>query len=210
MSLDLTKSLELYLVSDHTLTEEKLLEKVEAAVKGGVTVVQLREKELAGRAFFEKAIRLKQVLDQYHVPLIINDRVDIALACGAAGVHVGRDDLPVAQVRKLIPAYMILGASARTMEEALEAQAAGADYIGAGSVFRTTTKSDAKLIKLTRFKQIVEKLTIPVVAIGGITTDNVMELSGTGAAGVAVVSGILGHENPSEKAADFRKKLRQF
>lgn len=201
---------ELYFVTEESVPVEQLLYIVEEAVKGGVTIVQLREKNSTGKTFYEKAFRLKELLQKYNVPLIINDRVDVALAVNADGVHVGQDDLPLTIVRKIVPSSMIVGVSVSTVEEAKEAQQNGADYIGIGSVFPTNTKQDAKLLPEGMLEEIVKKVKIPTVAIGGIKIDNLSKIVGTGVDGIAVVSGIMRAENPQEQATAFLKKWRDL
>ena len=169
MNLDLT----LYFVTEESVPLDTLLTIVERAVEGGVTAVQLREKKSEGITFFEKAKRLKALLDRYDVPLIINDRVDVALAVGAAGVHVGQSDLPLHAIKKIVPESMIVGISASTVEEAKLAEAAGASYLGVGAVFPTSTKNDATVLPAGMLQTIKESVSIPIVGIGGITLDNV-------------------------------------
>ncbi|CAM3997725.1 thiamine phosphate synthase [Lederbergia lenta] len=197
----------LNLVTEESVPLEKLLPIIEEAVKGGVTIVQLREKRSTGKCFYEKAKSVKALLDRYDVPLIINDRVDIALAVGAAGVHVGQDDLPLVAIRKMLPSSMIVGISTSTMEEAKEAEKNGASYIGVGSVFTTKSKADASLLPKGDLEKIAEAVSIPVVAIGGIGLDNMKLLPNNKIAGVAVVSAIMKSKNPYDAAVAFRKYL---
>lgn len=200
-------SYKMYLVTDlFEGTEEELLTKVEKALEGGVTLVQLREKEADGKEFYERALRLKKLLDRFRVPLIINDRVDVALAVGAFGVHVGQDDLPLKVVRSLV-GDMIVGVSVRTVQEAKKAVEDGADYIGVGAVFPTSTKLDAKGITKEELTEITESVRIPAVAIGGITAGNIEELNGTGIRGAAVVSAILKSQDPKKAAEELNEKL---
>ncbi|MED3726210.1 thiamine phosphate synthase [Priestia filamentosa] len=200
-------SYKMYLVTDlFGGTEEELLAKVEKALEGGVTLVQLREKEADGKEFYERALRLKKLLDRFHVPLIINDRVDIALAVGAFGVHVGQDDLPLKVVRSLV-GDMIVGVSVRTVQEAKKAVEDGADYIGVGAVFPTSTKLDAKGITKEELTEITGSVRIPAVAIGGITAGNIEKLNGTGIKGAAVVSAILKNQDPKKAAEELNEKL---
>ncbi|KAB2492596.1 thiamine phosphate synthase [Priestia endophytica] len=200
-------SYKMYLVTDlFGGTEEELLGKVEKALEGGVTLVQLREKEADGKEFYERSLRLKKLLDRFHVPLIINDRVDVALAVGASGVHVGQDDLPLKVVRSLV-GDMIVGVSVRTVQEAQKAVEDGADYIGVGSVFPTSTKLDAKGITKEELIEITESVRIPAVAIGGITAENIEKLNGTGIRGAAVVSAILKSQDPKKAAEELNEKL---
>ena len=207
----MTKNLDLslYLVTDSTYhTEESLLYTVEEACKGGVTLVQLREKNTGGRDYLEKACKIKKITDRYQVPLIIDDRADVAMACGAAGVHVGASDLPVAEVRRLLGPDKIVGATAKTVEAAKKAYEDGADYLGVGAVFHTDSKADAADISHETLKAITEAVDIPVIAIGGISKENVSELSGTGICGIAVISAIFA-EKDIKNATKKLKKLTE-
>lgn len=182
-----------YAVTDRAWTGEKTLEEqLREALEAGVTLVQLREKDLEEGAFLEEAKQIKELTDAYGVPLIINDRVDIALACGAAGVHVGQEDLDAGTVRELLGPDQILGVTAKTVEQAERAEQAGADYLGSGAVFGSSTKKNAKPMTIEQLRQITSAVSIPVVAIGGIHAENIDQLAGTGIAGAAVVSGIFG------------------
>ena len=186
----------LYLCTDRQLmTTETIEESVELAIQGGVTVVQLREKECTSREFYEMAKAVKTITDAYEVPLIINDRIDIALAVGADGVHLGQKDIPVGVARDLLGADKIVGATANTVELAKEAWHAGADYLGAGDVFGTTTKSDTKHITLDDLKAIRDAIEIPVVAIGGVNDENIALLKPTGVDGAAVISAVVGQKD---------------
>ncbi|MDQ0176380.1 thiamine phosphate synthase [Bacillus chungangensis] len=201
----MTLDYRLYLVTEESLPIDVLLEKVEAAVKGGVTLVQLREKTSDGSIFLKKAVMLKQLLDRYEIPLIINDRIDVALAADAAGVHIGQNDLPLTAVRKIVPASMIIGVSTATVAEAKQAENDGADYVGIGAVFPTKSKADAKLLPAGMLERIMQSIQIPAVAIGGITLENIKELQGKGLAGAAIVSGLMRAEEPYQAAAAFRQ-----
>lgn len=190
----------LYAVTDRSwVGKQTLYEQVESALKGGVTCVQLREKELDQTAFLEEAVEMKKLCSKYGVPLIINDNVDVALKCGADGVHVGQSDMAEGNVRKAVGDKMIVGVSAQTVEQALAAQAAGADYLGVGAVFPTSTKSDAREVSRQTLKDICAAVDIPVTAIGGINKSNMAELSGTGIDGVALVSAIFAAQNIAEE-----------
>ena len=185
-------TMRLYAVTDRAwVGRQTLPEQVEAALKGGATCVQLREKELDGAAFLEEAKVLAALCRRYGVPLIINDNVEVALASGADGVHVGQDDLTVEQVRRLAGDRLIVGVSAHSVEQALAAQAGGADYLGVGAVFATATKSDAHVLPRETLAEICRAVDIPVVAIGGIGEDNLLQLAGTGVDGAALVSAIF-------------------
>ena len=196
-------NLSLYLVTDKSDDVEKFLNTIEEVIKGGVTVVQIREKTAETLDFYNLALKVKEITSKYEVPLIINDRVDVALAIDADGVHVGQSDMPCDVTRKLIGADKILGVSAATIEEAKKAQNDGADYIGTGAVFPTSTKDDAPKITKQDLKEIVESIEIPVVAIGGITKDNAPELIDTGIAGLSVVSAIMSSDNPKKSSEEL-------
>lgn len=186
----------LYAVTDsHWAKKQTLLEQVELALKGGVTCVQLREKNLDEADFLAEAIEMKALCEKYHVPLIINDNVDIAIKCKADGVHVGQKDMEAGKVRALVGERMMIGVSAKTVEQALAAQNAGADYLGVGAVFSTTTKLDAKELSHSVLKEICDTVNIPVVAIGGISKENIGQLSGTNVDGVALVSAIFSSDD---------------
>lgn len=182
----------LYAVTDRAWTgRQSLLEQVECALKGGATCVQLREKELDEAAFLEEAIQMKQLCARYGVPFIVNDNVEIAIQCGADGIHVGQTDMEAGHVRQMVGDKMMIGVSASTVEEALAAQAAGADYLGVGAMFSTSTKLDAHVLGYQTLKDICTAVRIPVTAIGGINEENMMRLSGSGVDGVALVSAIF-------------------
>ncbi len=186
----------LYAVTDRAWTgKQTLMEQVEDAIKGGVTCVQLREKELEDEAFLAEAIEMKEICSRYHVPFIINDDVEVAIKCGADGIHVGQKDMEAGNVRALVGKNMMIGVSVQTVEQALAAQNAGADYLGVGAVFTTTTKLDANAVSHKTLKEICETVSIPVVAIGGINKSNILKLSGTGVDGVALVSAIFAAED---------------
>lgn len=186
----------LYLVTDSSLMSTPTLEEaVTQAVSGGCTMIQLREKELSSREFYYKALSIKKITDRFNVPLIINDRVDIALACGANGVHLGQSDMPLSVARKIMGEDKIIGVTAPTQELALQAEKEGADYVGVGAIFGTTTKTDAKKNSIETLKQITSILNIPVVAIGGINHHNVSQLKNSGISGIAVVSSIIASDN---------------
>lgn len=201
-NLDMT----LYLVSDSTYhTEETFLHTIEEACKGGITLLQLREKNIGGREYLQKALKVKAITDRYDIPLIIDDRVDVALACDAAGVHVGNSDLPVSVARKLMGPDKIVGATAKTVEAALKAYEEGADYLGVGAIYPTTTKVITILTEVTTLQNICEAVPIPVVAIGGLNSTNIDILKGTWIDGIAVVSAIMKSEKP-QKTTDILKK----
>ena len=190
--------LSLYLVTDNSENEEKFLKTIQDAILGGVSVVQIREKTAETLEFYNLALKVKEITAIYNVPLIINDRVDVALAIDADGVHVGQSDMPCDITRKLIGENKILGVSAATIEEAKKAEKDGADYIGTGAIFPTATKDDAPSVTKKDLTDIANSINIPVVAIGGITIENAKELKDTGIAGLSVVSAIMGAENPKK------------
>lgn len=204
-----SEMMRLYAVTDRTWTKEQtLLQQVEAAIRGGVTCVQLREKELEEARFLQEAVEMQKLCKRYQIPLIINDRVDIAKKCKASGVHLGQKDMEAGKAREVLGSEMILGVSARTVEQAIAAERAGADYLGVGAVFATSTKSDAKEISHGTLKAICESVRIPVVAIGGIGKQNLKQLSGTGIAGVALVSAIFGAEDIERECSGLLKTVR--
>ena len=195
------KNYELYLVTDSFLCRKySLFYVVEEAIQGGVTVVQLREKTADIRTFYQQACQVKEVTDAYHIPLIINDRLDIMQAVDAAGVHLGQSDMPLSVARKIIGEEKIIGISASTEEEAQKAAEEGADYLGVGAIFSTDTKKDATVISLHTLQQIKANIEIPIVAIGGIHQDTLLKLKGINVDGIAVVSDIMTADKPKEAA----------
>lgn len=201
----------LYAVTDRSWTGEKsLYEQVEDALKGGVTMIQLREKNLEEKEFLKEALTIRELTRRYGVPLIINDNLSVALACDADGIHIGQSDMDAETVRKLIGPNRILGVTAKTAEQADHAGKQGADYLGAGAVFGSNTKTDAKSMDLDTLKSVCEAVNIPVVAIGGISGDNITRLQGTGIAGVAVVSAIFAASDIREAAQDLLKKSKKI
>ena len=182
------------------------IEKIEEALKAGVSIVQLREKNISSKQYFEAAKRMKELTRTYNVPLIINDRVDIALAVGADGVHLGQSDLPIDAVRTLVGDNFIIGATAKTLEDALLAEQRGANYIGSGAWFSTSTKLDATPLDLEVYRQIRSQLTIPTVAIGGVTRENCQVPFSYGADGVAMAKGLLEECYIEEAIAEIKYK----
>lgn len=200
----------LYVITDRKIQKRRNLEVVEEAIAGGASVIQLREKDLSTREFLEEALLLRECTRRHGVLFIVNDRVDIALASGADGVHLGPEDMPLSYARRIAPC-LIIGYSCDTKEEAQKAERLGADYLGVGTVFPTTTKRDAgPPIGLERLREIKSSVRIPVVAIGGITLDNVEDVLATGVDGVAVVSAIVGAPSVREAASLFREKIDRF
>lgn len=198
------ETMRLYAVTDRAwVGRQTLAEQVEAALKGGATCVQLREKELDEENFLKEALELKKLCAQYKVPFIVNDNVEIALKSGADGVHVGQEDMEASNVRAMVGEHCIIGVTAKTVEQALAAEKAGADYLGVGAVFSSPTKTNAKGITHQMLKDICAAVSIPVVAIGGITKENMLELTGLGADGVALVSAIFGVEDIEQECRDL-------
>ena len=196
----------LYAVTNSKLvSEQPLIEQIESALKGGITCLQLREKELDEESFLAEAIEVKKLCEKYHVPLIINDNVNVAIKSGADGVHVGQSDMEVSEVRKLVGDNMIIGVSAHTTQEAKLAEVSGADYLGVGAIYQTTTKQDATYVSLDELKKICKSVRIPVVAIGGMDRNTISKLSGTGVDGVAMVSAIFAADDIEQEC---RKLLR--
>lgn len=202
------ESLKLYLVTNRYQDSlECFLEKVETACRSGVTIIQLREKNLTTNQYYQLAKQVKEITDAYQVPLIIDDRLDVCLAVDAAGLHIGDDELPVSVARKVLGPEKILGVTAKTVKRALEAETAGADYLGTGAIFPTTTKENAPITLISTLKTICQTVAIPVVAIGGLTSENIDQLIGTGIAGVAVVRDLMQAEDIEAKAQAFLTKL---
>ncbi|CAH0232478.1 thiamine phosphate synthase [Peribacillus simplex] len=202
--------LSLYLVTEESIALEELTKIIAESVSGGVSIVQLREKNNSSLSFYKKASALKQLLNELSIPLIINDRVDIALAVAADGIHIGQDDLPLTVVKQMVPEDMIVGVSVSTLEEALEAERNGADYIGVGSVFPTKTKQDATLMAIGDLEEICRSVSIPAVAIGGITADNISTLADSGLYGTAVVSAIMNADSPKRASESLLKIIKHF
>ncbi|MCQ2100024.1 thiamine-phosphate pyrophosphorylase [Fibrobacter sp. UWH5] len=201
MKLDTT----LYFITDSsTVPAEKFLPSVEAACKGGATIIQLREKNKSTREYMELAASVHEITSRYNVPLIIDDRVDVALAIGAEGVHVGQTDMPVAVARKLMGPGKIIGATTKTVPQALEAYEQGADYCGVGAIYPTTTKVVTILTSVDTLKEIVKAVPIPVNAIGGLNKDNIHVLAGSGIAGICAVSAIQKAADPEAAARELK------
>lgn len=200
------KHMLLYAVTDRRWSEgTTLYEQVEQALQGGVSTLQLREKNLSDEEFLKEALEIKELCKKYDVPLIINDNVEVAIKCGADGVHVGQEDMEASKVREKVGPDMIIGVSAHNVEEARKAVSNGADYLGVGAVFSTSTKDDVDVLKKDTLKDICLAVDVPVVAIGGINQENILELKGTGVDGVAVVSAIFSSENIVETCKKLRK-----
>lgn len=200
--------LSLYLVTNNSEDEEKFLNIIEESLKGGVSVVQLREKKAETLDFYNLALKVKEITQKYNVPLIINDRIDIALAIDADGVHVGQSDMPAKTARSMIGEDKILGVSAANIKEAKKAQRDSADYIGVGAVYPTNTKDDATSVPKKELKEIVKSVDIPVVAIGGITPENAHELNDCEIDGLSVVSAIMEAKNPKIASENLLKEFK--
>ena len=202
------EALRLYLVTNRYQDSlENFLEKVETACRLGVTIIQLREKNLTTNQYYQLAKQVKEITDAYQVPLIIDDRLDICLAVDAAGLHIGDDELPVSVARQVLGPDKILGVTAKTVKRALEAETSGADYLGTGAIFPTTTKENAPITLISTLKTICQMVAIPVVAIGGLTSENIDQLAATGIAGVAVVRDLMQAEDIEAKTQAFLTKL---
>lgn len=202
------EALRLYLVTNRYQDSlESFLEKVETACRSGVTIIQLREKNLTTNQYYQLAKQVKEITDAYQVPLIIDDRLDVCLAVDAAGLHIGDDELPVSVARQVLGPDKILGVTAKTVKRALEAETSGADYLGTGAIFPTTTKENAPITLISTLKTICQTVAIPVVAIGGLTSENIDQLAATGIAGVAVVRDLMQAEDIEAKTQAFLTKL---
>ena len=202
------EALRLYLVTNrYQDSVESFLEKVETACRSGVTIIQLREKNLTTNQYYQLAKEVKEITDAYQVPLIIDDRLDVCLAVDAAGLHIGDDELPVSVARQVLGPDKILGVTAKTVKRALEAEEGGANYLGTGAIFPTTTKENAPITLISTLKTICQRVAIPVVAIGGLTSENIDQLIGTGIAGVAVVRDLMQAEDIEAKTQAFLTKL---
>ena len=202
------EALRLYLVTNRYQDSlESFLEKLETACRSGVTIVQLREKNITTNQYYQLAKQVKEITDAYQVPLIIDDRLDVCLAVDAAGLHIGDDELPVSAARHVLGPDKILGVTAKTVKRALEAEEGGADYLGTGAIFPTTTKENAPITLISTLKTICQRVAIPVVAIGGLTSENIEQLIDTGIAGVAVVRDLMQAEDIEAKTQAFLTKL---
>lgn len=203
--------LELYAVTDrHWLGNQTLFDQVKEALDGGATCIQLREKQLDDKNFLQEAIEIQKLCKQYQVPFIVNDNVEIAKDMHADGIHVGQSDMEALDVRKALGNDVILGVSAQTVEQAKKAEAHGADYLGVGAVFPTGSKDDADDVSHETLKAICEAVSIPVIAIGGITQDNVKELAGSGIVGIAVISAIFAQQHITQATKDLKQATEQM
>lgn len=205
------QSMRLYAITDRSwLGNQSLVGQVTEAIEAGVTFLQLREKNTTYDEYVELAHEIKKVTTKYKIPLIINDDIDVAIECDAEGVHVGQDDMIVSEARSRLGQDKIIGASCQTVEQAIKAEKDGADYLGVGAVFCTSTKLDAKNVSFDTLKAICEAVRIPVVAIGGIQRDNIEELKGSGIAGIAVVSAIFAKKNITKATKELREKIDEI
>ena len=203
--------LELYAVTDrHWLGNQTLFDQVKEALDGGATCIQLREKQLDEENFLKEAIEIQKLCKEYHVPFIVNDNVEIAKSMHADGIHVGQSDMEALDVRKELGKDVILGVSAQTVEQAKKAEAHGADYLGVGAVFPTGSKDDADDVSHETLQAICEAVSIPVIAIGGITQDNVKELAGSGIVGIAVISAIFAQKDITQATKDLKQATEQM
>ena len=201
----------LYFITDsNVVTENELLYKTEEAILGGATIVQLREKERSTREYISIAEKVHNVTQKYNIPLIIDDRVDVAIASGAEGVHLGQSDMPVCMARKILGEEKIIGATAKTVEQAIEAYSMGADYLGVGAIYPTTTKVKTVITSVEMLDRICKSVPVPVNAIGGLNKDNLDVLRGVNIAGICVVSAIMKAENPRIATEELLKKSREI
>lgn len=204
------KTMRLYAVTDRAwLNGRKLEDDVEKAIRGGATFIQIREKDLDNAAFLAQAKAVKAVTDRYGVPYVVDDNVEVAKAIDADGVHVGQSDMETGAVREKLGPDKIIGVSVQTVEQALLAEKRGADYLGVGAVFPTSTKEDASEVSFEMLREICDKVSIPVVAIGGINRENVTQLAGSGIDGIAVVSAVFAAEDIEKATAELAEKVRQ-
>ena len=201
----------LYAITDRRNLDKKVFfEKIEEALQGGVTILQLREKELDEDSFINEAIEVKNICRKHGVPLIINDNVNVALKSGADGVHVGIEDMPIDEIRRTVPDSFIIGATCKTVEQAQSAERLGADYMGVGAVFPSPTKKNAVRITREQLKEICASVSIPAVAIGGISLENVDELMGGGMSGIAVVSAVFSADDIQKAASLLKEKVKSL
>ena len=201
----------LYFITDSTnYAEEEFLFRVEEALKGGVTLMQLREKDKTTREYISLAEKVHKLTKKYNVPLIIDDRIDVALAMGAEGVHLGQSDMPISTARKILGNDFIIGATTKTVPQALEAVELGADYLGVGAIYPTTTKVKTVLTSVATLKEICESVPIPANAIGGLNKENIDILKGIPITGICVVSAIMKSENPQKATAELIERAKEL
>lgn len=209
---EIRKSMLLYVVTDRMWLKEgeTLSDVCKEIIENGATFIQIREKDLDYNSFEKESRELKELCNKYHVPFVVNDNIEIALSVDADGVHVGQSDIKGRDIRKIIGENKILGISAGTVDEAIEAEKAGADYIGVGAIFNTSTKKDAENVSLEKLREICMAVSIPVVAIGGIDNSNIMSFKGTNVDGVAVVSAIFASDNKGQATSDLLSKAKEM
>jgi len=205
--VNLRERLKLYVITDGRLRDE--IESAKLALEGGATAIQLRMKRASMRQMIEKGVKIRRMVEDYDALLFVDDRVDVALAVGAHGVHLGPEDMPLNIARKIAP-ELLIGATVHSVKEAIKAQKEGADYIGAGSVYPTSSKENAVVIGLKNLESIVESVSIPVVAIGGINAENVRDVLSTGVDGIAIISAILAAENPKEETRKILREIEKY
>lgn len=203
--------LSLYLITDsHGLSDEEFFNRTETALKAGVTLVQLREKELSAREIYNRAVKLKEICARYNVPLIMNDRLDIALAADLDGVHLGANDLPIARAREILGEGKIIGATAKTVEAAKAAETDGADYFGIGAFFATDTKTDAKVLTPSEILEVTSAVSIPAVGIGGLNAENIEIIKNCGLSGAALSNAIMRSENIEKTVKELKEKILRY
>ena len=205
--MNLRERLKLYVITDGRLRDE--IESATLALEGGATAIQLRMKRASTRQMIEKGVKIRRMVEDYNALLFVDDRVDVALAVGAHGVHLGPEDMPLKMARRIAP-ELLIGATVHSVKEAIKAQKEGADYIGAGSVYPTSSKENAVVIGLKNLESIVESVSIPVVAIGGINAENVRDVLSTGVDGIAIISAILAAENPKEETRKILREIEKY
>ncbi|NLI62731.1 MAG: thiamine phosphate synthase [Methanosarcinaceae archaeon] len=200
----------LNLITDRFVCKGEFYSHIESALKGGVTLLQYREKNMSSKDMYYDALNLKKIADKYDCPLVVNDRLDIALAVNAGGLHVGQSDLPASVARELLGPDKILGVSASSVKEAKEAELAGANYIGVGAMYPTSSKEDPSSVTFDELLEITNSVSIPVLAIGGVKSENISDFKGTGISGVAVISDIMGADDPENRSRQIIENLKRF
>jgi thiamine-phosphate pyrophosphorylase len=205
------EDLKLYAITDRSwLNGRELIEDVKLAIEGGITFLQVREKDLDRELFINEINKIKEICNKNNIKIIINDNVELAKRCDADGVHIGQNDMDIESARKILGSDKIIGVSAKTVKQAIDAQKKGADYLGVGAVFNTNTKKDASGVSIEELKNICQNVNIPVCAIGGISEKNILKLSKTGISGVAVISAIFGKKDIKKACIDLKKKVEEI
>ena len=203
--------LSLYLITDSQgLSDEEFFDRIETALMAGVTMVQLREKELSAREIYQKAVKLKEICRKYNVPLIMNDRLDIALAAGLDGVHLGANDLPIARAREILGESKIIGATAKTVDAAKMAEKDGTDYFGIGAFFATDTKTDALVLTPAEIKEVTSSVNIPAVGIGGLNAENIEIIENCGLSGAALSNAVMRSDNTEKTVKELKEKILRY